>query len=107
MMRSWAYNCFGVLMGTSWRASGPRWPSVKVDSLPMITLLPSQRDFYATADTSMKARCCTLFVIWLLVFAGPQHLSAAVDFVHLTDPHLFGEDKENEKALSDCIEESN
>src|SRR5713226_4577738 len=49
-MRSWAYNCFGVLMGASWRASGPRWPSLMGDILPMITLFPSQGDFCATAD---------------------------------------------------------
>src|SRR5437660_33880 len=49
MMRSWAYNCCGVLMGTSWRASCPRWLSLRGDSLPMITLLPSQGDFCATA----------------------------------------------------------
>src|SRR5215471_10934392 len=49
-MRSWTYNCFGVLMGTSWRASGPRWPSLRADSLPMITLFHSQGDFYATAS---------------------------------------------------------
>src|SRR4029450_12311771 len=48
-MRSWAYNCCGVLMGTSWRASCPRWLSLRGDSLPMITLLPSQGDFCATA----------------------------------------------------------
>ena len=48
-MRSWAYNCFGVLMGTSGRASGPRWPSVRADSWPMITLFLSQGDFCATA----------------------------------------------------------
>src|SRR6266508_3930675 len=49
MTRSWAYNRFGVLMGTSWRASGPRWPSLREDVLPMITLFPSQGDFCATA----------------------------------------------------------
>src|SRR5436309_8689982 len=49
MMRSWAYNCFGVLMGTSWQASGPRWPSLRGDSWPMIILFPSQGDFCATA----------------------------------------------------------
>src|SRR5262245_61440798 len=48
-MRSWAYNGFGVLMGTSWQASGPRWPSLRTDSLPMITLFHSQGDFCATA----------------------------------------------------------
>src|SRR6266700_6209218 len=49
MMRSWAYNCFGVLMGTSWQASCPRRPSLREDSWPMITLFPSQGDFCATA----------------------------------------------------------
>src|SRR5882672_1182848 len=53
-MRSWAYNGFGVLMGTSWRASGPRWPSLRIDSLPMITLFPSQGDFCATAMTPLS-----------------------------------------------------
>src|SRR4051812_40504563 len=51
MMRSSAYNRFGVLMGTSWPASCPRWYGLREDSLPMITLLPSQGDFYATAAT--------------------------------------------------------
>src|SRR5439155_7441512 len=55
MMRSWAYNCCGVLMGTSWRASCPRWLSLRGDSLPMITLLPSQGDFCATARTQKIA----------------------------------------------------
>src|SRR6266496_3096241 len=50
MMRSSAYNRFGVLMGTSWPASCPRWYGLREDSLPMITLFPSQGDFYATAD---------------------------------------------------------
>src|SRR4029453_16012099 len=36
-------------MGASWRASGPRWPSLRGDVLPMITLFPSQGDFCATA----------------------------------------------------------
>src|SRR5262249_3966753 len=49
MTRSWAYNRFGVLMGTSGRASGPRWPSLRGDVLPMITLFPSQGDFCVTA----------------------------------------------------------
>src|SRR5207245_4542717 len=49
MTRSWAYNRFGVLMGTSWRASGPRWPSLRGDIWPMITLFLSQGDFCATA----------------------------------------------------------
>src|SRR4029450_1942049 len=48
-MRSWAYNCFGVLMGTSWRASCPRWASLIGDSWPTIPLFPSQGDFCATA----------------------------------------------------------
>src|SRR5215467_4071305 len=49
MMRASAYNRFGVLMGTSSRASGPRWLSLRGDSLPMITLISSQGDFCATA----------------------------------------------------------
>src|SRR5215211_4714935 len=49
MMRSLAYNRFGVLMGTSSRASGPRWLSLRGDSLPMRTLIASQGDFCATA----------------------------------------------------------
>src|SRR4029434_1503167 len=49
MMRSSAYNRFGVLMGTSSRASCPRWLSLRGDSLPMITLISSQGDFCATA----------------------------------------------------------
>src|SRR4030095_2240174 len=49
MMRSAAYNRFGVLMGTSSRASCPRWLSLRGDSLPMITLISSQGDFCATA----------------------------------------------------------
>src|SRR5262249_52053206 len=36
-------------MGASWRASGLRWPSLRGDILPMITLFPSQGDFCATA----------------------------------------------------------
>src|SRR6516162_9217734 len=48
-MRSAAYNRFGVLMGTSSRASSPRWLSLRGNSLPMITLISSQGDFCATA----------------------------------------------------------
>src|SRR2546426_2206600 len=36
-------------MGTSWRASCPRWLCLRRDSLPMITLFLSQGDFCATA----------------------------------------------------------
>src|SRR6266571_9560941 len=50
MIRSWAYNRFGVLMGTSSRASCPRWPSLRGNSWPMITLFSSQGDFCATAS---------------------------------------------------------
>src|SRR6516225_10814263 len=49
MMRSAAYNRFGVLMGTSSRASSPRWLSLRGNSLLMITLISSQGDFCATA----------------------------------------------------------
>src|SRR5437660_9735203 len=51
MIRSWAYNRFGVLMGTSSRASCPRWPSLRGNSWPMITLFSSQGDFCATAGS--------------------------------------------------------
>src|SRR5262249_27599815 len=50
MMRSSAYNRFGVLMGTSWPTSCPRWFGVREDSSPMITLFLSQGDFCATAS---------------------------------------------------------
>src|SRR6266446_5576998 len=50
MMSSSAYNRFGVLMGISWPASCPRWYGLREDSLPMITLFPSQGDFCATAE---------------------------------------------------------
>src|SRR6266496_4315032 len=56
MMRSSAYNRFGVLMGTSWPASCPRWYGLREDSLPMITLFPSQGDFYATAQRRFVIR---------------------------------------------------
>src|SRR6266487_2134607 len=55
-MRSWAYNRFGVLMGASWLASGLRWPSLRVDVVPMITLFPSQGYFCATAKNVIKKR---------------------------------------------------
>src|SRR5437016_12973629 len=54
MIRSWAYNRFGVLMGTSSRASCPRWPSLRGNSWPMITLFSSQGDFCATAKSMTK-----------------------------------------------------
>src|SRR5439155_1940554 len=53
MIRSWAYNRFGVLMGTSSRASCPRWPSLRGNSWPMITLFSSQGDFCATAKKGL------------------------------------------------------
>ena len=40
----------GVLMGTSWPASCPRWSGLRGNSLLMTTLFPSQGDFYATAQ---------------------------------------------------------
>src|SRR4029450_4164006 len=55
MMRASAYNRFGVLMGTSSRASGPRWLNMRGDSLPMITLISSQGDFCATASPGSVA----------------------------------------------------
>src|SRR6266436_2827123 len=59
MMRSSAYNRFGVLMGTSWPASCPRWYGLREDSLPMRTLFPSQGDFYATASTGLQPLIAT------------------------------------------------
>src|SRR4029453_18964255 len=49
MIRCRAYNRFGVLMGASSLASCPRWPSLRGNSWPMITLFPSQGYFCATA----------------------------------------------------------
>src|SRR5215475_9834086 len=64
MMRSAAYNCLGVLMGTSWPASCPRWSGLRGHSLPMITLFPSQGDFYATAPGHMMGAIpCVLAVL--------------------------------------------
>src|SRR5262245_47693294 len=59
MMRSSAYNRFGVLMGTSSRAACPRWLSLRGDSLPMITLISSQGDFCATAFSQTPAEDLT------------------------------------------------
>src|SRR6516162_2074357 len=56
MMRSAAYNRFGVLMGTSSRASSPRWLSLRGNSLLMITLISSQGDFCATAHALLDFR---------------------------------------------------
>src|SRR4030095_12296603 len=50
MMRSSGYNRCGVLMGTSWRASGPRSHRLQGDFSPMITLILLQRAFCATAN---------------------------------------------------------
>src|SRR4029450_10718617 len=50
MMRSWAYNRLGVLMGTSWSVSCPHWHGLRDNSLPMITLFLSQGGFCSTAS---------------------------------------------------------
>src|SRR5205823_5723200 len=42
-------------MGTSSRASCPRWPSLRGNSWPMITLFSSQGDFCATAVEGIAA----------------------------------------------------
>src|SRR6266487_1717537 len=60
-MRSWAYNRFGVLMGASWLASGLRWPSLRVDVVPMITLFPSQGYFCATAHQRLLQQQTQVF----------------------------------------------
>src|SRR4030095_2555526 len=49
MMRSWAYNRLGVLMGTSWSVSCPHWHGLRDNSLPMITPFLSQGGFCSTA----------------------------------------------------------
>src|SRR5215510_6401828 len=49
MMRSWAYNRLGVLMGTSGSVSCPHWHGLRDNSLPMITPFLSQGGFCATA----------------------------------------------------------
>src|SRR5713101_4875778 len=77
MMRSSAYNRLGVLMGTSWPASCPRWYGLREDSLPMITLFPSQGDFYATAHCHYNLRHGTVTAIrdgsfYPTRFASPQ-----------------------------------
>jgi hypothetical protein len=36
-----------------------------------------------------------------------QQASASVDFIQLTDPHLFGDVRENEQALTACIQKIN
>src|SRR4030095_14779629 len=57
MMRSSTYNRFGVLMGTSARASSSRWLSLREGSLPMITLISLQGDFCATARRRFGRQC--------------------------------------------------
>src|SRR5262249_28468021 len=74
MTRSWAYNRFGVLMGTSGRASGPRWPSLRGDVLPMITLFPSQGDF-----------CVTAIFIILFDFLGKIWKTRNTDAIYVID----------------------
>src|SRR4030095_6360501 len=54
MMRSSGYNRCGVLMGTSWRASGPRSHRLQGDFSPMITLILLQRAFCATAKQVVR-----------------------------------------------------
>src|SRR5438132_5815778 len=61
MMRSWAYNRFGVLMGTSWPASCPHWHGLREVSWPMITLFHSQGDFYATAARPWSSQNSTSY----------------------------------------------
>src|SRR5262249_56134 len=66
-MRSAAYNRFGVLMGTSSRASRPRWLSLRGNSLPMITLISSQGDFCATASVLVRHWPDLCIIVVLLV----------------------------------------
>src|SRR5207302_9399673 len=75
MIRSWAYNRFGVLMGTSSRASCPRWPSLRGNSWPMITLFSSQGDFCATATKQMPMPG------WFLHFIGVCEVLGALGLI--------------------------
>src|SRR6516225_2502383 len=75
MMRSAAYNRFGVLMGTSSRASSPRWLRLRGNSLLMITLISSQGDFCATADGMMCRYCFIIPHDVLTRFASDPALS--------------------------------
>src|SRR5437762_11462821 len=74
-IRSWAYNRFGVLMGTSSRASCPRWPSLRGNSWPMITLFSSQGDFCATATKQMPMPG------WFLHFIGVCEVLGALGLI--------------------------
>src|SRR4029450_1304498 len=62
-------------MGASWRASGPRWPSLRGDVLPMIPLFPSQGDFCATAFNQLSAQIDKRS--YVLLDNAPMHRSQA------------------------------
>src|SRR5712691_5387083 len=45
----------------------------------------------------------TVFGFVFLAYLSVARAFGAVDFIHLTDPHLFGEQSENERALGDAV----
>src|SRR5438552_4884232 len=47
----------GFSWAPPWRASGPRWLSLRADSSPMITLFPLQGDFCVTALIPRNVLC--------------------------------------------------
>src|SRR6266566_3519276 len=71
-------------MGTSWRASCPRWLCLRRDSLPMITLFLSQGDFCATAKKGKQQ-----IVIGLLCDEDGHPVSIEVFPGNTQDPHTF------------------
>src|SRR5262249_1216230 len=66
MMRSWAYNRLGVLMGTSWSVSCPHWHGLRDNSLPMITPFLSQGGFCATAKPCFEDKIVQRAVVMIL-----------------------------------------
>src|SRR6266404_4799666 len=89
MMRSSAYNRFGVLMGASWPTSCPRWYGLREDSLPMITLFPSQGDFCATASDE----AVTESFIEIIDVGSGRHVITVIEMLSLANK-LPGEGQE-------------
>src|SRR5262249_21671934 len=74
------------LMGTSGRASGPRWPSLRGDVLPMITLFPSQGDFCVTADNGSESNGVrTQFLHRMVQFA--DHIAKPIQLLYYPPYH--------------------
>src|SRR5262249_11138696 len=72
MMRSWAYNRLGVLMGTSWSVSCPHWHGLRDNSLPRITPFLSQRGFCSTAIILFVIQDIVLIVLVSILHWGIQ-----------------------------------